>query len=390
MPRRKRRAKGSGSVYHVAGRGWCAQRELAPAPGGQRRFERRFCGRGREGEAAARRQVARWEAERIALAHHAQAGDTVQAWLNHWIAAKEGTVSPRTLEFYERHADYAIPHIGAIRMLDLQPQDIRAMLLALAPHGDRPGLSPRSRAHVRTVLRQAFQMAVDDGILIRNPADAVEPPKVTKYDSYALNRAELTALFAAVATHRLCAMWHLLADLGPRHDEIISVRWADLDREARTLRIRHTKNGEERYLPLTAEHMALLDAHWGRQQDERSDNPRWREHGYMFPSEVGTKLLQSNVRRAFKDIINHINDEEAKQAEQEGREARTIIPRRVRIHDLRHTAATNLIAAGNDIPTVQYITGHKDSSVLLEIYAHAQADRNRAAVERVEEQRRKA
>lgn len=390
MPRRKRRAKGTGSVYHRKGRGWIAQRELDATPEGKRRFERRFCGDGRAGEAAARRQAADWAAEALALAAHARAGDTVRAWCEHWLNVKRDVVSPRTLEFYARHVGYATAHIGDGRLLDLTAQHLRDMLAALAPAGeDAPGLSPRSRAHVRTVLRQAFQLAVDDGILTRNPVDAVEAPKVAKYDSYALSDTELRAFYGAVAGHRLRAMWHLLADLGPRHEEILVVRWSDLSREARTLRIKGTKTDEQRYLPLTADHLALLDAHWTAQQDERSNNPKWKEHGLIFPSEVGTKLGQSNVRRAFKGLLDGLNEAEATQAAEEGRVAREIIPRRVRIHDLRHTAATNLIAAGVDIPTVQYITGHRDSSVLLEIYAHAQAERNIEAVERVEQKRQR-
>ena len=70
--------------------------------------------------------------------------------------------------------------------------------------------------------------------------------------------------------------------------------------------------------------------------------------------------------------------------------ARAGLPHRIRIHDLRHTAATNLIAAGVDIATVQYILGHRTSAVLLDIYSHHHADRNRAAVEKVEATRRKA
>ncbi|MEI6180997.1 MAG: hypothetical protein WCP31_09590 [Chloroflexales bacterium] len=57
---------------------------------------------------------------------------------------------------------------------------------------------------------------------------------------------------------------------------------------------------------------------------------------------------------------------------------------------LGSTIATNLIAAGVDVTTVQYILGHRTSAVLLEIYSHHHADRDRAAVEKVEEKRRKA
>lgn len=362
MPRRKQRSKGSGSVYRAKGRGWVAQRGRPPVDG-KRRYERVYF----DTRDQALGQVSAWEAERKAIRRHPRAADTVQAWCERWLTIKIDAVSATTLKFYARHLDYAIPYLGAIRLYDLEAQQIRDALAKLG------ALSPQSRKHVRTVLSMALQLAVDDGILPRNPCATVEPPKVEKYRAYALSDAELDALFAAVAGTRLAPLWHLLTDYGMRLDELLSARWADYDQAAAKLRIRATKNDRERYLDLTAPHVTRLADHWQALQDERESNAAWREQGYLFPSEVGTKLLQSNVRRAFKDALE-----------------RAGLPHRIRIHDLRHTAATNLIAAGNDIPTVQYITGHRDSAVLLEIYAHHQEERNRAAVERVEAKRKKS
>ncbi len=70
--------------------------------------------------------------------------------------------------------------------------------------------------------------------------------------------------------------------------------------------------------------------------------------------------------------------------------ARAGLPHRIRIHDLRHTAATNLIAAGVNVTTVQYILGHRTSAVLLEIYSHHHSDRDRVAVEKMEAKRKQA
>lgn len=360
MPRRRRRPKGSGSVYKTAD-GWCAQRERAPRDG-KRRYERRFF----PTRVGALNQVSAWEREQVALRSHARAGSTAGAWCAHWLASKRDAVAPSTYRFYERHIGYALPHIGHVPLYELSPDHIRATLTALEP------LSPQSRKHVRTVLTMAFKLAVDEGVIARNPCATVAAPKVDKYRAYALADAELAALFAAVAGTRLEPLWHLLADYGMRLDELLSCRWLDYSEVTHKLRIRSTKTSTERHLELTAPHIERLAAWKAALADERADNPRWAEQGYLFPSEVGTKLLQSNVRRAFKDALE-----------------RAGLPSKIRIHDLRHTAATNLIAAGNDIPTVQYITGHKDTKVLLEIYSHYQQGRDRAAVERVEERRKK-
>lgn len=357
----KRRAKGAGSVYKVKGRGYIAQREVTP-DGDKRRYERRTY----SNKADALRQIADWQTEARALAAHHEAGNTVQSWLTHWLTTKERGVKPSTYEFYERHLAYVVPHLGAVRLLDVTAQQCRSALGVL---GD--DLAPRSCAHIHTVLRQAFQLAVDDGILTKNPMDTVEKPKVTKYRAYALNTTERAAFLAQADTTRLRAMWRLLIDFGPRHDEILDRRWSDYSAENKTLRIQDTKNDRVRFLPLQPEHIALLQAHWKQLQIERSDNPHWKEHGYLFPSEVGTKLGQSNIRRAFKRLLELAN-----------------LPHTIRVHDLRHTAATDMLTSGMDIPTVQYITGHRDSAVLLEIYAHTHQDRNRSAMEQVEVRRK--
>ena len=361
MPRRRRRPKGSGSVYKTKD-GWCAQRELPRGQDDKRRYERRFF-RTRVG---ALDQVSAWERERVALRSHPRATWSVGAWCDYWLSAKRRAVAESTYRFYERHIGYALPHIGRTLLYELSPDHIRATLEALSP------LSPQSVKHVRTVLTMAFKLAADEGVIARNPCATVAAPLVKKYEAYALADAELDALFVAVAGTRLEPLWHLLADYGMRLDELLSCRWLDYSETTHKLRIRATKTDTERHLTLTPAHVERLAAWKAALVDERADNPRWREQGYLFPSEVGTKLLQSNVRRAFKDALG-----------------RAGLPAAIRIHDLRHTAATNLIAAGNDISTVQYITGHKDTKVLLEIYSHYQQGRDRAAVERVEATRRK-
>lgn len=361
MPRRRRRKKGSGSVYKSPD-GWCAQRELPKSADGKRRYERRFF----PTRVEALDQVSAWEREQVARRSHPRAVWTTGAWLAHWLATKQGAVVDTTHRFYKRHIGYALPHLGDVPLHELSSDHIRATLAAPSL------LKPQSRKHVRTVLSMALQLAVDEGVITRNPCATVEAPKVEKYEAYALADAELDALFAAVAGTRLEPLWHLLADYGMRLDELLSCRWLDYAEPTRKLRIRATKTGTERYLELTPAHVERLAAWKAALAIEREDSPRWAEHGYLFPSEAGTKLLQSNVRRAFKDALE-----------------RAGLPAAIRIHDLRHTAATNLIATGNDIPTVQYITGHKDTKVLLEIYSHYQQGRDRAAVERVEERRQK-
>lgn len=356
MPRRKRRDKGAGSVYKTASGHWIAQIERAPVGGKRRTERRRFATRP---QAVA--QIAAWQAEaEVAPA----ARDTVRAWCASWLAAKRDSVTPRTLEFYMRHLGYATTYIGDTRLIDLTPAHVRAVLADLTGQ-----LSDRSRAHIRTVLKSCLHLAVRDGILSRNPVDSVDPPRVTRYPASALSGAERAALLA-FAGPRWHALWLIAVDLGPRIGELLAAHVAAFDAGARTLRIYASKTDTYRILPLTDAHVAALVAHRQIVAALREGNDRWQECGLLFPSSVGTPISHRNALRAFKALLR-----------------RAGLPPHIRIHDLRHTAATHLIAAGNDLATVQAITGHASTDVLLSIYAHTTTERQREAVERAERRR---
>lgn len=355
MPRKRRREKGSGSIYKSGGR-WWAQREIAP-DGDRRRYERRSHATRAEANAT----LAAWQAERELTP---AARDSFAAYAALWIASRRGDVATTTIEFYERHLGYALPYLGETRLIDIQPAAIRAMLADLDGQ-----LSDRSRAHILKVVSACLQMATDDGIIPRNPCDAVTPPRVATYPARALSDAERAALLA-YASPRWRTLWLLAVDLGPRINELLSLRWDAYDSAAATLRIYGSKSGKYRTLPLTAAHVAALEEQRAIVAAMREGAEQWTDHGLIFPSSVGTQTGYHVAQRAFKALLNAAGLDAA-----------------IRIHDLRHTAATNLLAAGNDIKTVQAITGHSSASVLLDIYAHTDLSRQRDAIERTERRR---
>ena len=108
----------------------------------------------------------------------------------------------------------------------------------------------------------------------------------------------------------------------------------------------------------------LLKKHHTRQRKERliagSD---WREHGLVFASTIGTPLDERNVRRAFRDILQTAG-----------------LPR-MRIHDLRHTCATLLLAAGVHPRVVSETLGHSQISLTLDTYSTVLPSVSRAAAE---------
>jgi integrase len=101
--------------------------------------------------------------------------------------------------------------------------------------------------------------------------------------------------------------------------------------------------------------MAALEAHRARQHEERRvAGPDYADYGLIFATRLGTPLRARNVVRDFKALLE-----------------RARLPTGVRVHDLRHTAASLLLGTGTDVATTAAILGHAQPSTTLNVYAHA-------------------
>jgi site-specific recombinase XerD len=92
----------------------------------------------------------------------------------------------------------------------------------------------------------------------------------------------------------------------------------------------------------------------------------WKEHGLVFPSEVGTPLISRNLVRHFKSVLK-----------------RAGIPESIRFHDLRHSCATFLIAQGVHMKVVSEILGHASIGITMDVYGHVSADTQRTALDKI-------
>ena len=93
----------------------------------------------------------------------------------------------------------------------------------------------------------------------------------------------------------------------------------------------------------------------------------------MFSTKNGTYLQKSNVRREFQALVKKANETALKHAA-ETKTKPDLIPLGIRFHDLRHTRASGLIAAGHSIKAVSRRLGHSDITVTLKVYAHLMPD----------------
>lgn len=335
-------------------------------------------------------ELERKRARRLNLADSRQ---TLAQWLRMWLddvvrhELKESTAAD-----YAYVVDrYIIPHLGRIRLCDLGVAHVRRWLNTLRtqkviiktkkkPQGEPRVLTAGTIQNAYRRLRTALGLAVKERLIEENVAALVDPPESEPRDMHPLTAGQARQLLKTLESeqHRLYALYLLALTLGPRAGELLGLRWVDLNWERAELKItqqvRTVRNvitftspktkKSRRTLPLSEDLLIALRVRWQLYQEEKNlpDHP-WNEHGLIFPSEVGTPIGPRNLHRAFKRLL--------KRAE---------LPS-IRVHDLRHTAASLMLAAGAPITDVSELLGHSSPAITARVYAHAYEEGKRQAVE---------
>jgi integrase len=230
------------------------------------------------------------------------------------------------------------------------------------------GLSPRAVRYLHAIIRQALQQAVKEGLLTRNPADATSPPVAQTKQVRPLTEDELLAFFAAAREDRLFAAYVLAATTGLRRGELLGLCWDSVDLERGTITVRRelvrvrdgvaledtTKSRSgRRSVTLTDDAVRELKAHRRRQAQERLlMGEAYQDNGLVFCRPDGRPIDPVWFTKHFQHLL-----------------AKAGLPR-VRLHDLRHTHASLLLARGVHPKVVQERLGHSSITVTLDLYSH--------------------
>ena len=136
---------------------------------------------------------------------------------------------------YRQHIDrHVLPTLGRIPLVKLTPQHVQHLLKTLAD----TGLSPRTIAYARAVLRAALQQAQKWGLVGRNVAQLVDPPRLTRHEFQVLTPEEARRFLEKARDDRLGALYTVALSLGLRLGEALGLRWADVDLDNNTLQVR--------------------------------------------------------------------------------------------------------------------------------------------------------
>lgn len=304
---------------------------------------------------------------------------SVAEYLEWWLTNQ---VEPSDLEPYSKRAyrkavrHDLIPALGARPLAQLTPQQVQAMLAAL---GQR--LAPRTVLQIRSVLRRALHHALRYGLVTRNVAELTDPPKVrsTPVTPYRLDEAR--AVLAAVQGDRLEALYTVALSIGLRQAETLGLRWEDVDLERCCLEVRRQlqrQDGQwvlkavksqtsQRTVHLPGFALAALRRHRARQAAERlAAGPGWEDQGLVFCREDGRPVSPRWLLYRWNEVVVRAG------------------VRRIKYHDLRHTAASLMIAQGASLQEVKETLGHASIAVTSAYYAHLYDDARRQLAERMD------
>lgn len=291
---------------------------------------------------------------------------TVAAFLARWL---EGKRHDLRAESHRRYADYIrlylAPELGRIKLAKLTAADVQA---AYARIRDR-GLSGTTVQLAHGVLHKALDDAARWDLVIRNVTGLIDTPRRTTPEMRSLTPAEAMRLFEAAHGDPLEAFYMLAVTAGLRLGELQALRWHDIDLDARHLTVSTTfqgfANGEpvlsepktqrsRRTVVLSVLAIDALRAHRTRQLEQRLGvGPLWEDRGFVFANSLGKPLDGNNLReRSFRRLLE-----------------RAGLPP-MRFHDLRHSAATLLMAEGVPVKAISEMLGHADITTTLRVYTH--------------------
>ncbi len=214
------------------------------------------------------------------------------------------------------------------------------------------GAKPATLNRELEVLRHAMNLAIREWEwLERTPFDRVRLERLNnKIERWLTGEEEEKLLQASPPWLQKIIIFAL--NSGARQDEILSLKWSEVDLTRRTATFLKTKNKEKRTIPLNQTLLGLLN----EKKKVRSLS------GYVFVSQNNTKIDASNLRRPFVLAREKAGIED------------------VRFHDLRHTFATRLVQAGMDLYKVSKLLGHKSLAMTIR-YSHHFPESLRDAVE---------
>ncbi len=274
---------------------------------------------------------------------------TVAVWSTQWLSTKVNA-APKTLSGYESLLrSRVLPQLGTMRLNKVSPAVVDEWVASMVDDG----LSPSRIRQAHQLLGAMLRLAVRRGLISSDPTDGTELPAAVLREQRFLTAAELSAVASAMPDRLQAAVW-TLGLAGLRFGEMAALERADINILGRRINVGHsvtevdgvltfglTKNRKMRSVAIPSALADIIAAHMMTHANET-----------VFPDSKGGTLRVSNFRSQILKACAVAG----------------VDP--IRTHDLRHTAASLMLAVEPDLHLTMLQLGHSSISVTVDRYGH--------------------
>ena len=275
--------------------------------------------------------------------------------------------STKTNNLHNLKYIYADKHLSSKKLSQLTPNDFQRFFLNVRTHRGTM-LATETQRHLRSILNQAFNSAVDNDLMRRNVVQNIEIKKIPSKQQIPLTMQEITKLDSIAKEHRLYHVYTLMLHMGLRLGEALALQWSDIDFDKGYLSINKTYSksdtsfhigttkttGSNRYIPIPLDVLDILK----RAYILRDKKTPWiAPVKYLKGNTTKTPISGDNFRRLVNSWCKAVG-------------IRNIHP-----HLLRHTFITQAVHDNViSIDTLAHFVGHTNIVTLMKKYVHHSND----------------
>lgn len=300
-------------------------------------------------------------------------------YVNIWRKQAVKKLSPNTLETYTYSLEGRIlPSLGHYKMEDITHVHINDFLESL-----ENVISSATIKKYYNILSSIFKLAKKNEIIKNNPMEKAEIPSVKYKEGEVYNSKELKHLYQLLnkeENKQMVLIIKMALKTGMRKGELLALQWDDIDFNTNTIHVRHslsyTKDngyflkdpktkGSIRKVAPPKKLMAELKKHIYKKKTDRMEAAELWEGGkyyFVFSSTMGKPFNLDVPNRWWTRFLTRVNRELKKNDQPQ--------LKKIRFHDLRHTAATDLINKGANIHSISKRLGHANIKTTMNIYGH--------------------
>jgi integrase len=310
---------------------------------------------------------------------------SVKQFLEHWLENVHKTnIRVNSYRIYRQLFDnHILPTLGHHQLQKLSPQHIDELYAVKR----KEQYAAETIRAMHRLLHRALQDAVRWNLVATNVCDKVTPPRLVKFESHVLTGEQIKQLLEVAKGSRIEVLLILALTSGMRVGEMIALRWADIDFQDGSLQVRHTVSrigkrfqeqgivendpkteSSKRKIVLPRFVLEALKKHREEQAEIRAKaGAAWQERDIVFSNYFGGFVERAHISTWLKQLLKQAGLPE------------------LRIHDLRHSAATVLLKMNVNPKQVQELLGHSSIVITMDRYSHVMPDMQRGMMDQLDD-----